>query len=173
MYTGVPTAVLGAMPSSALYFGTYEAVKTRLMRVAAERFPAGPAGGGGGSACTLHVIHTVRDQSLLYSGSHSLPPSPIPRPLPSTLTVAKSAPLFAPFTLFVIKTGCTPQGRRNSPALDLFPRRRRQHLCPSRRSHRLRSRLIELWRAFAAPLPDGGPQAYPSGAMAAVPARRS
>ena len=37
------------MPSSALYFGTYEAVKTRLMRVAAERFPEAPkvVGGGG------------------------------------------------------------------------------------------------------------------------------
>lgn len=53
IYTGIPTAVVGAMPSSALYFGTYEAVKTRLMRVAANNFPAGPGGsrereGGGG-----------------------------------------------------------------------------------------------------------------------------
>ncbi|CAN0020019.1 unnamed protein product [Ectocarpus sp. 4 AP-2014] len=53
IYTGIPTAVVGAMPSSALYFGTYEAVKTRLMRVAAKDFPAGPGGpregeGGGG-----------------------------------------------------------------------------------------------------------------------------
>lgn len=50
MYTGVPTAVVGAMPSSALYFGTYEAVKTRLMRVAADKFPAAasPTTSGGG-----------------------------------------------------------------------------------------------------------------------------
>ncbi|CAM9158373.1 unnamed protein product [Choristocarpus tenellus] len=37
VYTGLPTAVLGAMPSSALYFGTYEAVKTRLMHLVAAR----------------------------------------------------------------------------------------------------------------------------------------
>ncbi|CAN0087895.1 unnamed protein product [Scytosiphon promiscuus] len=47
IYNGIPTAVLGAMPSSALYFGTYEAVKTRLMRLAAEHFPANPEGDGG------------------------------------------------------------------------------------------------------------------------------
>lgn len=48
IYNGIPTAVLGAMPSSALYFGTYEAVKTRLIRVAAEKFPEALEGGGGG-----------------------------------------------------------------------------------------------------------------------------
>ncbi|CAN0432074.1 unnamed protein product, partial [Pylaiella littoralis] len=48
IYTGIPTAVVGAMPSSALYFGTYEAVKTRLMRVAANKFPANSESGGGG-----------------------------------------------------------------------------------------------------------------------------
>lgn len=39
MYKGLPTAVLGAMPSSALYFGTYEAVKVRVLRLATWAFP--------------------------------------------------------------------------------------------------------------------------------------
>lgn len=75
MYTGIPAAVLGAMPSSALYFGTYEAVKTRLMRVAAERFPAGAAsgaadgggGGGGGWGAGGGGIHPVA-----RAGAHAI-----------------------------------------------------------------------------------------------------
>ena len=49
IYTGLPTAVFGAMPSSALYFGTYESVKTRLLGAAARMFPPDGARGGIGN----------------------------------------------------------------------------------------------------------------------------
>ncbi|KAG5183792.1 mitochondrial carrier protein-like protein [Tribonema minus] len=43
IYAGVGAAVVGSMPSSALYFGAYESVKARLTRAAGRRW-------GGGSA---------------------------------------------------------------------------------------------------------------------------
>ncbi|CAM9866926.1 unnamed protein product, partial [Hapterophycus canaliculatus] len=57
IYNGIPTAVLGAMPSSALYFGTYEAVKTRLMRLAADHFPGNSEGGVGGEGGGVGGVH--------------------------------------------------------------------------------------------------------------------
>lgn len=48
IYTGLPTAVFGAMPSSALYFGTYEAVKSRLLSIAARVCFVNEGGATGG-----------------------------------------------------------------------------------------------------------------------------
>jgi Mitochondrial carrier protein len=47
LYAGVGAAVLGAMPSSALYFGAYESMKLRLAMFASDRWGVQDSSGSG------------------------------------------------------------------------------------------------------------------------------
>jgi Mitochondrial carrier protein len=47
LYAGVGAAVLGAMPSSALYFGAYESMKLRLAVIASDRWGVQDSSGSG------------------------------------------------------------------------------------------------------------------------------
>ena len=89
-------------------------------------------------------------------------PRPSTPPPPAALAVAP-----APFTSFItyeFKTSCLPETfrcLRRRPLGRYPPRRQRQGLHPSRRSHDSRSRLVALRRVFAPALLPRPPELRP------------